>query len=178
MLGYFNYKTNRQLEATLPKGLLNAQGLGVLRQYRYGLFSFGWCGCEVIATYNFLQMLGQPRPLCEIAREIYRYGHLLLGFFGTNVYVLTYYFRRHGIETRCTRSKAVFLREAAKGKFGVVSFWTGKVLRSSIHTVAFRMEADGRVTVFNRFNKKDFDHVYDSLEDAFGAYPFLTADWV
>ncbi|MBQ9552469.1 MAG: hypothetical protein IJU96_06855 [Clostridia bacterium] len=178
MLGYINYKNNCRLEASLPKGLLNAQGLGTLQQYRYGLFSFGWCGCEIIAVYNFLQMIGRPRPLCDISREIYRYGHLLLGFFGTNVYVIPYYFRRHHIPTETTRNKTVFLREAAKGKCGVISFWTGKVLRSSIHTVAFRMEEGGTVRVFNRYNKKDFDHVYNSLPEAFGAYPFLTANWV
>lgn len=178
MLGYINYRNNRKLEASLPEGTLNAQGLGVLREYRYGLFSFGWCGCEIIAVYNFLQMYGAPRPLCDIAREIYFYGHILAGFFGTNVYVIPFYFRRHGITVDNTRSKEVFLTEAANGKFGVVSFWTGKALRSSIHTVAFRVEEDGKVRVFNRYNKKNFDHVYDSMGDAFGAYPFLTASWV
>ena len=142
------------------------------------MFSFGWCGCEIIAVYNFLQMYGKPRPLCEIAREIYRYGHLLLGFFGTNVYVLTFFFRRHGIATQNTRSKKDFLLRAKDGKFGIISFWTGKVLRSSIHTVAYRIEPDGSVTVFNRYNKKDYDHHYADLEEAFGAYPFITADWV
>ena len=178
MLERINYQTNRLLEDKLPAGLLNAQDMGVLRQYRYGLFSFGWCGCEVIATYNFLQMIGKPQPLCEIAREIYRCGHLLLGFFGTNVYVLQRYLRRHGIAAYHTTDQTEFLTLAPKGACGIVSFWTGKPLRSSIHTVAYRMEPDGRVTVFNRYNKKDFDHVYDTLTDAFGAYPFLTASWV
>lgn len=178
MLGYINYRNNRRLECALPPGTLNAQGLGTLRQYRYGLFSFGWCGCEIIAVYNFLQMYGRPQPLSDIAREIYRYGHLLLGFFGTNVYMLHHYFRRHGVSTQHTTSKQDFLRRAKDGQFGVISFWTGKVLRSSIHTVAFRNEPDGSVTVFNRYNKKAFDHHYEDLADAFAAYPFLTADWV
>ena len=178
MLGYRNYQKNKLLDHALPEGLLNAQGLGTLGQYRYGLFSFGWCGCEIIAVYNFLQMYGKPMALSSIAREIYRYGHLLLGFFGTNVYVLQYFFKRHHIPTLHTIDKAVFLAHAPKGRFGIVSFWTGKVMRSSIHTVAYRIEPDGSVTVFNRFNKKDFDHRYSDLAEAFAAYPFLTASWV
>ena len=178
MLNAHNYRRNREYEHMLPKGLLNAQGMGTLRQYRYGLFSFGWCGCEIIATYNFLQMLGKPQPLCEIAREIYRYGHILLGFFGTNVYVLSHYLHRHGIEHRQTCRKKEFLEQAANGKYGIVSFWTGKVMRSSIHTVAFRMEPDGSVTVFNRYNRALHDHTYADLNEAFGKYAFLTASWV
>ena len=51
-------------------------------------------------------------------------------------------------------------------------------MRSSIHTVAYRIEEDGGVTVFNRYNKKDFDHHYADLAEAFASYPFLTASWV
>lgn len=178
MLGYINYRHNKKWESELPKELLNAQGMGTLRNFRYGLFSFGWCGCEIIAVYNFRKMLGMPAPLCEIAREIYAYGHILAGFFGTNVYVLGHYLKKHGIQTENALKKDDFLSRAANGHFGIISFWTGKILRSSIHTVAFRIAPDGKVTVFNRYNNRDYDHEYDSLQDAFGKYPFLTAHWV
>ena len=178
MLGYINFLKNKKLDRALPKGLLNAQALGTLKDYRYGLFSFGWCGCEIIAVYNFLQMLGRPMRLSVIAREIYRYGHVLLGFFGTNVYVLQHFLKKHRVNALHTTDKAVFLEHAPKGRCGLVSFWTGKVMRSSIHTVAYRIEPDGSVTVFNRYNKKDFDHRYADLREAFAAYPFITASWV
>ncbi len=175
MLGKRNYLTNSKLDARLPQGMLNGQGKGSLSEFRYGLFSFGWCGCEIIATYNLLQMLGQPEPLSEIAREIYRYGHVLLGFFGTNVYVLRFYLKKHGIPARTVYSKQAFLD--APGDLGVVSFWTkpNRVLTSSVHTVAYRVHPDGSVTVFNRYNSHGYAHEYASIADAFGSYPFITA---
>ena len=178
MLGHINYKNNKKWEDALPDGMINGQGMGAVRNFRYGLFSFGWCGCEIIAAYNFLKMIGKPLPLCDIAREIYSYGHLLMGFFGTNVYVLGFFLSRHGIHAQGAHRKEDFLLRAAAGKCGVVSFWTGKVLRSSIHTVAFRVGEDGKVTVFNRFNNRDCEYEFDDLTEAFGKYPFLTAHWV
>lgn len=178
MLGHINYKNNQKWENDLPEGMINGQGMGTVKNFRYGLFSFGWCGCEIIAVYNFLKMLGRSLPLCDIAKEIYTYGHVLMGFFGTNVYVLGHYLKRHGIRTQSTRRKEDFLLRAQQGQFGIVSFWTGKVLRSSVHTVAFRIGENGRTTVYNRFNNKDCEYVFDSLKEAFGKYPFLTAHWV
>ena len=175
MLGKRNYIRNRELDCRLPQGMLNGQGLGALSQFRYGLFSFGWCGCEIIAAYNLLQMAGRPEPLSAIAREIYRYGHVLLGFFGTNVYVMPYFLKQHGVRASTVYRKRDFLD--APGDFGVVSFWTKpkRVLTSSVHTVAYRTHADGGVTVFNRYNSHNYAHEYASMREAFGKYPFITA---
>ena len=171
-----NYRNNRLFDKTLPEGMLNGQGMGALKRYRYGLFSFGWCGCEIIASYNLLKMVGKPMPLSEICREIYPYGEILLGFFGTNVYTLTHFYKKHRIPVKTVYAKKEFLRLAPKGKYGVISFWTGKVMASSIHTVAYRVEPDGRIAVFNRYNNKDFPYYYDTMEEAFGAYPFIVAN--
>ena len=174
MLEKRNYLNNCRLDALLPQGMLNGQGEGTLADFRYGLFSFGWCGCEIIATYNLLQMAGKPEPLSEISREIYRYGHILFGFFGTNVYVLRHYLKKHGISAETVYRKQTFLD--SPGDYGVVSFWTKpkRVLLSSIHTVAYRTH-DGGVTVFNRFNNRDHAYEYASMDEAFGKYPFIVA---
>ena len=174
MLSDRNYRQNRRLDAQLPQGMLNGQGLGTVSRFRYGLFSFGWCGCEIIAAYNLRQMIGCPERLSVIAREIYRHGHVLLGFFGTNVYVLSHYLKKHGIPAGAVYSKRAFLRRP--GTCGVVSFWTKRVLASSIHTVAYRVNADGSVTVFNRYNNRGYAYEYASVQEAFGRYPFLVAN--
>jgi hypothetical protein len=176
MLRKRNYLQNKKLDALLPKGLLNGQGMGTLRRFRYGLFSFGWCGCEIIATYNLLQMLGRPEKLSRISREIYGYGHVLLGFFGTNVYVLSHYLKKHGIPAGTVYRKRAFLRDP--GACGVVSFWTKpkRVLTSSVHTVAYRTHEGGAVTVYNRYNNRDYAYEYASIDDAFGKYPFIVAN--
>ena len=171
-----NYKNNQMFERTLPEGLINGQGMGAVKRFRYGLFSFGWCGCEIIATYNLLKMYGKPAALSDICREIYPYGELLLGFFGTNVYTLAHYFKKHHIPVKTVYKKSDFFSLAPKGRFGTISFWTGKVMASSIHTVAYRVGEGGKITVYNRYNNKDFPYEYDSIEEAFGKYPFLVAN--
>ena len=175
MLERLNYRHNKQYESALPEGLINGQATGAVSSFRYGLFGFGWCGCEIIAVYNLLKMLGRPEPLCEIEREIYRYGSVLCGFFGTNVYVLAHYFRRHAVPVHSTYDKKVFLTATPRGKYGVVSFWTGRVLASSIHTVAYRVRGDGKIVIYNRYNSRDCEHEYADIDEAFGKYAFLAA---
>ncbi|MBR5620456.1 MAG: hypothetical protein IKW76_12030 [Clostridia bacterium] len=176
MLRERNYQKNRKLDALLPKGLLNGQGMGSLARFRYGLFSFGWCGCEIIAAYNLLQMAGKPEKLSRISREIYRYGHVLLGFFGTNVYVLSHFLKKHGVRARTVYRKRAFFRDP--GAYGVVSFWTKpkRVLTSSVHTVAYRVHKGGAVTVYNRYNNRGCAYQYASIDEAFGKYPFIVAN--
>lgn len=171
-----NYKNNALYEKTLPSGTLNGQGLDALKRYRYGLFSFGWCGCEIIAVYNLLQLYGKPERLCDICKEIYPYGHLLCGFFGTNVYTLKHYFNHHHIPVKTVYEKQRFLKLAPRGRYGTVSFWTGTVMASSIHTVTYRIHADGSVTVYNRYNNRREPYVYTSIQEAFGAYAFIVAN--
>ena len=178
ILNRLNYRHNRLYEKALPPGLLGGQGTGALKRYRYGLFSFGWCGCEIIAAYNLLQLYGAPQKLCDISREIYPYGHLLCGFFGTNVYTLRHYFRRHGIPVKTVYTKADFLRLAPRSACGTISFWTGRVMASSIHTVTYRRESDGSVSVFNRYNNTEKVYSFPSFEEAFGQYAFLVANMI
>ena len=121
-------------------------------------------------------MYGKPQKLCDIGKEIYPYGHLLCGFFGTNVYTLKYYFYTHRIPVKTVYKKSVFLRLAPKSRYGVVSFWTGCVMASSIHTVAYRIEKDGTVSVFNRYNNRNFTYHFDTVEEAFGAYSIIVAN--
>ena len=171
-----NYKNNKLFDKTLPDGLLNGQGIGALKRYRYGLFSFSWCGCEIIACYNLLKMHGTPMPLSEICKEIYPYGQILLGFFGTNVYTLAHFFKKHAVPVETVYSKQQFLNRATNGKYGVVSFWTGGIMASSIHTVAYSAEKDGKIKVYNRYNNTDKVYEFDSVSEAFGKYHFIVAN--
>ena len=171
-----NYTNNKLFDKTLPDGLLNGQGVGALKRYRYGLFSFSWCGCEIIACYNLLKLNGTPLPLSEICREIYPYGHILFGFFGTNVYTLTHFFKKHCIPVKTLYSKQQFINSMPECKHGVVSFWTGKVMASSIHTVAFSVNKSGKVEVYNRYNNTDKVYEYGSVSEAFGKYNFIVAN--
>lgn len=176
LINNLNYKNNSMYEKCLPEGPINAQGLGAVKKYRYGAFSFGWCGCEIIAVYNLLKLYGKPEKLCDISREIYPYGHILLGFFGTNVYTLKHYYKKHSIPVRTIKDKAHFLSQGAKSKCGTVSFWTKRVMASSIHTVAYSISDNGEVTVYNLYNNKECEYHFRSFHEAFGKYPFIVAN--
>lgn len=176
LVNNLNYKNNSMYEKCLPEGLINGQGMGAVKRYRYGAFSFGWCGCEIIAVYNLLKLYGKPEKLCDICREIYPYGHILLGFFGTNVYTLKHYYKKHAVPVKAITNKAQFLNEGAKSKYGTVSFWTKRVMASSIHTVAYSIDENGEITVYNRYNNKDCEYHFRSFHEAFGKYPFIVAN--
>ena len=120
-------------------------------------------------------MYGKPMPLSEICREIYPYGEILLGFFGTNVYTLKLFFIKHNIPVKTIYKKADFLKLAPRGKYGVISFWTGKVMASSIHTVAYRIDGSD-IVVYNRYNNKDCEYRFSSMREAFGNYSFIVAN--
>ena len=69
MIERFNYRSNRDID--LGGEPINGQGTGSVSVCRYGLFPMSYNGCEIIAVYNLRLLLGTPRPLCDIAREIY-----------------------------------------------------------------------------------------------------------
>ena len=68
MIERFNYRSNRDID--LGSEPINGQGTGSVSVCRYGLFPMSYNGCEIIAVYNLRLLLGTPRPLCDIAREI------------------------------------------------------------------------------------------------------------
>ena len=66
-------------------------------------------------------------------------------------------------ERRITDFKKLKTEFPAAGK-GIVSFWTKRVLLSSIHTVAVERTENGGVRVYNCFNSRPDPVEYDSFE--------------
>jgi hypothetical protein len=100
MIEKLNYKFNKKI--VFNDKLLNGQGVGDLAKCRYGLFPMSYNGCEIIAVYNFRQLIGIPIQLCDIAKEIYPYGNAVMGLFGTIPQALNKYFIDnifHGLHT-------------------------------------------------------------------------------
>ena len=80
------------------------------------------------------------------------------------------------IPVKTVYTKSEFLRLAAHGSYGVISFWTGKVMASSIHTVAYSVDANRRISVYNRYNNTDKVYTFDTMQEAFGQYSFIVAN--
>lgn len=141
--------------------MINGQAEGRISKLRYGLFPMSFNGCEVIAVHNALCFLGKPREITEIARFMERYS-VLLGLFGCNVFRVGKGLERFGVSSEKVKSID------GEGSY-ILSYWTGRRLFSSIHTVFCTCEK-GRLTVYNRSNHRCTPAEYGSPEEAFGKY--------
>ena len=88
-LKYRNLRHNRSI-SLCSEGFLCGQRVGILPEFRYGLCSMAFNGCEVIAVYNALLYLGKPALLCDISFFMEKYK-MLFGLFGCNPYALIKY---------------------------------------------------------------------------------------
>lgn len=139
--------------------MINGQGLGEIAQLKCGLSTMSFSGCEVIAVCNALEYLGIPQDICTVHDFMRRYL-ILFGFFGCNIYCLGGALNHFGAEY--TKSKSADNAEAF-----IISSWTGKPFRSSIHTV-FCIRSDDKIKVYNRYNNFPSEKIYDSCADIFG----------
>lgn len=147
-----NYKHNRQI--TLPDGFINGQGKGAVSRMKYGICTMAWNGCEMIALYNALVHIKRPENLSDICREMYPRSSVLMGFFGSNVYVLGGFFDRRKIKYKKTYMYNNFFNELKNYDCGVCSFWNHRLLFSSLHTVCIKAVDDGKIVVYNKTNGK------------------------
>ncbi|MCR5485324.1 MAG: hypothetical protein K6F09_06995 [Clostridiales bacterium] len=147
-----NYDVNKAIE--LGDGIINGQACNAVRECRYGLFPMSYNGCEIIAIYNLRVLLGKKAELADIAKEVYPYGNVLMGLFGTFPSAPATYFKKHKLPMKTMKNYNFFIKGLEKGKKGVVSYWTKGKCRSSIHTVA--VEIDGEeLRVYNLDPEKD-----------------------
>lgn len=175
MLEKFNYKRNANID--VGDGLLNGQGREPLASCRYGLFPMSYNGCEIIAARNLGIMLGNKKPLCEIAREIYPYGSALCGLLGTSPYALKRYFSENGFKTHMNKDYYTFKKRFRNKKYGVISFWNGDVIFKGLHTVALENSKDG-ISVCNCTNKGETPKVFDRLDDYVSPERFICGYYV
>lgn len=170
MIEKFNFKKNKSIE--LGDILLNGQGVGRLATCRYGFFPVSYNGCEIIAVYNLRKLLNIPRPLSEIAREIYPYGNSFSGLFGTWPSALRRYFRENGIQVTELTDYEEF-RDFFKGKkYAVISFWNARHIFKGLHTVAIENVPEG-VKVYNRSNKTEIPVIYTDIDDYMDSGRFI-----
>ena len=151
MLERLNYAHNSKI--TLPDDYINGQGEGEVAKMKYGICTMAWNGCEMIALCNAMRAIGRKVELRDVAREMYPVSQVAMGFFGSNVYVLGHYFKKHGVKYSSTLSYNDFFNQLKEHRIGVCSFWNRRILFGSLHTVAVEFK-DGCYVVYNKSNKK------------------------
>ena len=136
--------------------MINGQDIGEVARIRYGLFPMSFNGCEVIAVHNALVYLGIPKPLTDIAFYMERF-RVLMGFFGCNAYKLGKALKHFGAE--CPRVKT-----PDDSKAFIITFWTGRRLLSSVHTV-FCIRKENGIEVYNRYNSSHGAELCVSMDE-------------
>lgn len=170
-----HYDRNRDRDITPAMdedGLLNGQGRADLAPLSFGYSNVGHAGCESIAVYNVLRLLGIPRPLPEIIRAMEKGGYMRFGgYMGAAPYFQPL-LRRYGATSRVTVS-ALLQRDADQGDLEpgsvfLISIWNERFRPfKGLHTFAAQYLPDprGNWRVFNRFNNDVRSRCYDRLAD-------------
>lgn len=151
MLERKNYYHNVLID--LPDDYLNGQDAGELSKLKYGLYSVGWNGCEMIAIYNAARDLGIKTTFPRVCYEMYPKSEIMAGFFGSNVCVLGKFFDERNVPYTKTWDYNTFFNELPHCRGGILSFWNHRRVFSSLHTVMVKY-IDGKIVIFNKSNKR------------------------
>ena len=170
-----HYEENRRFDpsqAADRRGMLNGQGRKALADMRFGFSRVGKAGCESIAVYNALLLLGRPRPLADVIRDMEKGGYMRLGgHFGAVPYFAPL-LRRCGAEAKMIRPSALQrqaeLRALTPGAVFLMAIWNRRFMpQKGLHTFAavYDPGIGGDWEVFNRFNTDEQSRRYDTLRD-------------
>ena len=160
-IAYSNYNYNRHYDKF--KSYISGQGVGTISRLKFGFFRMYYNGCEVIAIYNALWLRNRRIPISEIAFEMEVNGaSTLFGVFGSNPYFIGFYLNAHKVKFNMELSVAKLYKYKKENGVYIISFWTGKMFLSPIHTVAVQYRR-GKFVVYNR---------YDNLTDLYSYYSF------
>ena len=122
---------------------------GAVSKLRLGITEMKNNGCEVIAAYNALKVLGKPQDIRAIAYSFETDGQMLLGAFGTNPYAVGRYFEKIGYNVKTIEGDDILTKPTPKADAYIVSFWNSDDVTDALHTVAARRTKDGGYEVFN-----------------------------
>lgn len=165
-----NFALNRVSDSAVS-GCISGQRVGPAADFRYGLCRYGSVGCEVIAVYNALYLLGFRPSLAEIGRRFEACGgQMLLGAWGTDPFSIEKVLAGEGISLCRFESAAALsaMVEKGKGAVLVLSFWNQKGnIFKGIHTVTVEYN-EGKYIAYNRFDTVPHALCYDSLEAVLG----------
>ena len=141
-----NYKINRAKDIT--DDLINDQSTGVntgIKDLRIGKVDVGTAGCEVIAVYNSLYLLGKECSFARIERDFEINGALTkvpfvpIGAYGSNPYALKRMIEIHGLNAKRVT------KEELLGNPGVYifSYWNYGGLLKGLHTIVAKNNGKG-----------------------------------
>ena len=124
---------------------INGQGRPEYAGIKYGRSTVGRAGCEAIACYNAMILLGRPMPFEEVKAYFERLfsrglGWMAGGLLGATPIEMRMFLRKQGVRFTRIRSVRSFNRKKAAGELPdgvlIVSYWNKPFFRYGFHTVA------------------------------------------
>ena len=147
-------RSGAALSALACIGPLQGQGRAPVARLPFGKYTMDYNGCEVLASYNALLLLGDPLPLGAVAAWYELRGLFLAGAWGTHVLAIPRFFRARGYAPEVLYASSVRAPEDYDAAFdgaqaAVFSFWnSAQRLRAGVHTVSLSHRG-GRIAIDN-----------------------------
>ena len=122
-------------------------------------------GCETIAIYNIMKLIGKYQYYPDIINECYMNGlDWVSGHLGIWPKNLRRYFNAHYVKYTFYTNKKLFFSKINSSKFGIISYWNGKPYISSLHTIAYKkignkyyfFNSDGRYNTIDKIKGRIF----------------------
>jgi len=163
--------TTPQIAATPQeqiRGVINGQGTLPYSDMRIGLGSYGKNGCPYIATYNAMQLIGNPQPLDKVTFEVFWYGAVAFGAGGAGPWATARYFDAHGVDYTGSFLPKNLTSDISEGSVVVftVFYPTGWHAMTALYT-------NGEYWVFIHSNLKVTKSTYSTLSDAYSGGVWL-----
>lgn len=148
-------------------GMVNGQATLPYAGTSIGLGSYERSGCAYIASYNAMQLLGQPQSLQAITDEFFwQHGMVAFGAGGAGPWSINNYFTYHNIEFTGSQSSSKLTNSITEGSILVFTIWNNKHnIFEGWHAMT-ALYTQGNYLVFNRYNDaKDYES-YPSIDAA------------
>ena len=148
---YNNYLENSKKDIT--ERMIHGQGVDDAGNLKYGFASMSHSGCEIIGTYNALQLLGQSPSLATL---IYQYeisgAKMGGGYLGTNPFQAFGVLRQYDVSYSEYTHTDDLEQAMEDGDVAMVSIWNKSGdITSGLHTFTVQ-KVNGEFVVYNRYN--------------------------
>ena len=164
-----NYTHNREVwDKSGIQGSLIEKGQDTppVNELYLGNYRFGYNGCEVIACYNMLTLLGEQVDMAKLITEFE--NNILVakdGSLGSEPRKINMLLDYKGISYDKPSTLDECDAALESGKSLIFSFYIGTPYFSGIHTVCITTDSEGDKYVLNRYNEIDSRSMIDSVSD-------------
>ncbi|MGD1820065.1 MAG: hypothetical protein ACPKOI_09325 [Pleomorphochaeta sp.] len=134
-----NYILNKQNDIT--NGFIYGQKNNNVKDMNFGHAKIAHTGCEIVATYNAMQLTGNSVSFADTIYEYEENGaQMLFGHFGSNPDGISDYLDNHNVNyTQASSASELEQLTQQNGSVAILSFWNYEgAITGGLHTVAIQ----------------------------------------